>query len=88
MTKLATEFGIGNATVTDLKKNEAKIRLFMSSMESLSVSTKKRKIMRLADDDKVAEALPVKYYAQKSAWVKIMPLLIPMKVSRKALTNV
>lgn len=48
-TKLATEFGIGNATVTDLKKNEAKIRAFVSSMESLSVSSKQRKIMRLAE---------------------------------------
>ena len=49
-TKLATEFGIGNATIIDLKKNEDKIRSFMSSMESLSVSSKQRKIMRLAED--------------------------------------
>ena len=49
-TKLATEFGIGNATIIDVKKNEDKIRSFISSMESLSVSSKQRKIMRLAED--------------------------------------
>ena len=47
----ATEFGIGNSMVTDLKK-ESKIRLFISSMESLSVCSKERKII-FADDDKV-----------------------------------
>ena len=36
-TKVASEFGIGNSTVTDLKKKESRIRLFVSSMESLSV---------------------------------------------------
>lgn len=33
---LAREFGIGNSTVTDLKKNESTIRSFVSTMESLS----------------------------------------------------
>ena len=56
-TKLATEFGIGNTMVTDLKKNEAKIRLFASSMESLSVSSKQRKTMGFAEDEEVDEAL-------------------------------
>ena len=33
-TKVASEFGIGNSTVTDLKKNKSRIRLvFVSSMD-------------------------------------------------------
>ena len=55
-TKVASEFGIGNSTVTDLKK-ESRIRSLVSSMESLSVCVKERKIMRLADDEKVDEAV-------------------------------
>ena len=35
--KLATEFSIGNATITNLKKNEEKIRSLVSSMESLGI---------------------------------------------------
>ena len=54
-TKVASEFGIGNSTVTDLKKS--RIRLLVSSMESLSVCSKERKIMRLADDEKVDKAV-------------------------------
>ena len=43
--------------VTDLKKKESRIRSFVSSMESLSVCSKERKIMCLADDEKVDEAV-------------------------------
>ena len=56
-TKVGSEFGIGNSTVTDLKKNESRIRSLVSSMESLSVRSKERKIIRLADDEKVNEAV-------------------------------
>ena len=37
VTKVASEFGTGNSTVTDLKKKESKIRSFILSMERLSV---------------------------------------------------
>ena len=56
-TKVASEFGIGNSTVTDLKKKESRIQLLVSSMESLSVRSKERKIIRLANDEKVDEAV-------------------------------
>ena len=55
--KVASEFGIDNSTVTDLKKNKSRIRLLVSLMESLSVCSKERKIMRLADDEKVDKAV-------------------------------
>ena len=56
-TKVAGEFGTGNSTVTDLKKNELRIRSFISLMEGLSVCLKERKIMCLADDEQVDEAV-------------------------------
>ena len=65
-TKIAIEFGIGNSTVTDIKKNESSIRSFVSTMESLSVSSKERKIMRLADDEKVDEAVYLWYVQKRS----------------------
>ena len=43
--------------MTDLKKNESRIRLFISSMESLSVCSKERKVVHLADDEQVDEAV-------------------------------
>ena len=36
-TQVASEFGIGNSTVIDLKKKESRIRSFVSSMENLYV---------------------------------------------------
>lgn len=70
-TKLATEFGVGNATITDLKKNEVKIQSFVSSMEILSVSSKQRKIMRLAEDEKVDEALYLWYTQKRSQGIPV-----------------
>ena len=61
MTKLAKEYNVGNSTLTDLKKNESKIREFVTTMESLSVCPKERKIMRLAKDGQLDEALYLWY---------------------------
>ena len=55
-TKLASEYGIGNSTITGLKKNADKIHSFQTKMDSLSVN-KKRKIMRLAKNEDVDEAV-------------------------------
>ena len=70
-TKIASEFGIGNSTVTDIKKSESSIRSFVSMMESLSVSSKERKIMRLADDEKVDEAVYLWYVQKRSQGIPI-----------------
>ena len=45
----------------DIKKNEAKIRLFASKMESMSISNKEQKVMHLASDDKLAEVLHLRF---------------------------
>ena len=63
---LASEYGIGKLTVGDFKKNEEKIREFVTRMESLDVSTKKRKVMRLVDDDTLDQALYL-WFVQKRA---------------------
>lgn len=52
----ASDFSIGNSTVTYLK-NESKIWSFVMTMESLSVCSKERKIMHLPKNEKVGEAL-------------------------------
>ena len=69
--KVASEFGIGNSTVTDLKKNESKILSFVSSIESLSVCSNERKIMRLAEDEKVDEAVYLWYVQKRSQGIPI-----------------
>ena len=61
-TKVASEFGTGTSTVTDLKKNESRFRWFVSSTESLSVCTKERKIMRFADDDMYMDVCTCTHY--------------------------
>ena len=67
-TKLATKFGIGNATITDLKKNKDKIRSFVALMKNLSVP---RTIMRLAENEKVDEALYLWYTQKRSQGIPV-----------------
>ena len=73
--KLAEEYGIGGSMVGDLKKNEDRIRSFALTMEGLSMSKKGRKIMRLADDDKLDEAVYL-WFVQKRS--KDMPVSGPI----------
>ena len=63
MTKLAKEYNVyvGNSTLTDLKKNESKIREFVTTMESLSVCPKEQKLMHLAKDGQPDEGLYIWY---------------------------
>jgi len=63
---LASEYGIGKSTVGDFKKNEEKIREFALTMESLDVSTKKCKVMRLADDDILDKAIYLWFVQKRS----------------------
>ena len=57
--KLATEYRSVCSTEGDIKMNEEKIRSFASTMESMAIIKKGRKVMRLAYDDKVDEAVNV-----------------------------
>ena len=55
--KLASEYGAGRSMISDIKKSEEKLKSYASTMESLSMSLKTRKVMRLADDEKLDEAV-------------------------------
>lgn len=55
--QLAEGYGIRSSTVGDIKKNEAKIRSFASTMDSIDMSKKGRKVIQLADDGKLDEAV-------------------------------
>ena len=59
--KLAKEHNVGNSTLTDLKKNESKIPEFMTTMESLTICPKGQKIIHLAKDGQLDEALYLWY---------------------------
>ena len=61
--KIVDEFGIGTSTVGDIK-DKAKIRSFASAMESMDMNKKGRKVMRLANDDKLDEAV-YQWFVQK-----------------------
>ena len=61
--ELCEKFGIGKSTITTLKRNEAKIHEFISSLESKSISGS-QKVMRLAKDEELDRALYL-WFAQK-----------------------
>jgi transcriptional regulator with XRE-family HTH domain len=60
---LAEEYGVGKATVSDLKNNEAKIKDFASSLEDQGMSSN-CKILCLAKDEQVEAALYL-WFTQK-----------------------
>ena len=61
--ELSEKFGIGKSTITTLKKNEAKIREFASTLESKSMSGS-QKVKCLAKDDELNQALYL-WFVQK-----------------------
>ena len=55
--KVATEYGVGRSTIGDIKKTQDKLKSFASTMENFAMSLKGRKVMRMADDEKLDEAV-------------------------------
>jgi len=55
--KLASDNGAGRSMISYIKKNEEKLKSYASTMESLSMSLKTKKVMCLADDEKLDEAV-------------------------------
>ena len=64
--RLASQYGIGKSTVRGIKKNEEKIRNFAATMDSLDMNTNKHKVMRLAYDDKLDQALFLWFVQKRS----------------------
>ena len=54
--KLAEQYEVGRSTITDLKRNEDKIREFAAGIENQCIG-KVRKVMRLGKDEQLEEAL-------------------------------
>ena len=69
--RLADDFGIGISTIGDIKRNDTTIRAFVSTMDNMAMSKKGRKVMRLASDDKLDEAV-YQWFVQKRS--QDMPL--------------
>ena len=63
--ELSNKFGIGKSTITTLKKNEVTIREFASTLESKSISGD-RKVMRLAKDNELDQALYLWFVQKRS----------------------
>ena len=49
--KIADKFGIGMSTICDIKRDEARLRLFASMMDGMAISKKGIRVIRLASDD-------------------------------------
>ena len=81
--QLASEYSVGKSTVSDIKKNEEKIRNFATTMDSLAMS-KKRKVMRLADDDKLDQALFL-WFVQKRS--QNLPISGPVLCEKAAIMH-
>ena len=63
---LANECGIRCSSVGDMKKNEDKIQSFALTMESVAMSKKGRKVMCLADDDKLNKAVYLWFFQEST----------------------
>ena len=70
---------LGCSTIGDIKKSEDKLRAFASTMESLAMNTKGRKIMRLADNEKLDKAV-YPWFVQKRS--QDMPVSGPFFVRK------
>ena len=62
---LSDKFGIGKSTISTLKKNEDKICEFASTLESKSILGD-RKVMRLAKDEALDQALYLWFVQKRS----------------------
>ena len=88
LTTIAKEYDIGKSTVSDIKKNEEKLKKFAAGMESFSVDSKSRKIMRLANDDELDQALYLWFVQKRSQNIPVSgPLLTEKALQLHALLH-
>ena len=73
--KLAEQYGVGKSTISDIKRSEQKVKEYASTLDSQGESTS-RKVMRLAKEDKLEEALYLWFIQKRSQGTAISgPLL-------------
>ena len=89
LASIAKEYGIGKSSVSDIKKNEEKLKKFASGMENFSVDSKSRKIMCLANDDELDQALFSWFVQERSQNIPVSgPLLTGKALQLHALLHV
>ena len=69
--KLAREYGIGTSTVGDIIKNADKIKSFALTIGTLSTNKKGRKVMRLAKDNQLDEAVFLWFMQRRSQGIPV-----------------
>ena len=89
LASIAKEYGIGKTTVSDIKKNEEKLKKFASGTESFSVDRKSRKIMHLVNDDELDQAFFLWFVQKRSQNIPVSgPLLTKKALQLHALLHV
>ena len=63
--RVSEMFGIEKSTISNIKKSKEKLRVFCTTMDDLSVSTKGRKVMQKANDSALDEALYLWFLQQR-----------------------
>ena len=67
---LAAQYGVGKSTISDIKKSEGKIRQYVAVLDNQGVSTS-RKVMRLAKEDRLEEALYLWFIQKRSQGIAV-----------------
>ena len=78
--KLVEQYGVGKSTISDIKRSEQKVKEYASTLDSQGVSTS-RKVMRLAKEDKLEEALYLWFIQKRSQGTAISGPLLAEKAS-------
>ena len=83
---LAREYNVGKSTITGIKQNEMRIREFISTAESQGM-TATRKIMRLAKDEQVEQALYLWFLQKRSQGTPVSGPMLLKRVRDLAATK-
>ena len=75
--KLAEQYGVA---ISDIKRSEQKVKEYASTLDSQGVSTS-RKVMQLAKEDKLEEALYLWFIQKRSQGTAIIGPLLAEKAS-------
>ena len=75
---LAAQYGVGKSTISDIKKSEGKIRQYVAVLDNQGVSTS-RKVMRLAKEDRLEEALYLWFLQKRSQGIAVNGPLLAKK---------
>ena len=78
---IAEKYGIGRSTITDIKKQEGKLRLFKQRMTELGVKNIKVKAMKIGAHEKLDDALYIWFRQQREKSVPVTGVLLQEKAT-------